>query len=69
LENINKFLSKGIPEWFNTGKLVLLKKEKGTALDLMQCRTIQVNSLMIKTMEKMILNRINKEENNVLNER
>ena len=69
LKNINKFIKEGLPEWFNIGKLVLLKKEKGTILNLDQCRTIQVNSLIVKIMEKMILNRFNESKEPILNVR
>ena len=59
-DTINFYLNYGFDKKLTTGKLVLLKKNKEDHyVKLNKCRTIQVNSVIVKVLEKVILGRMN----------
>ena len=58
-----------LPERYTVCKLLLIKKERNSEyLNMSSLRPIQINPVMIKILEKVIINRL-KQENNLLNKR
>ena len=63
-ELLNKYIRQGFPQRCLVGRLILIKKENNYHLRLNQCRSIQINSMLIKITEKIILKRIEADMHN-----
>lgn len=61
-------ISFGNIERYKVSRLMLLKKKEEEYLGMKDLRPIQINSVMIKILEKLILNRL-KEEKNLIHKR